>query len=396
MNIINTYRLPNTKFQRTPWHHLLRQLEKPDLLWTGDFNSRHAYWGYPDSSAAGRILLDLAYTHHLSLLNGVSTPTRTGNSVQRDTNHDLAWGRGRKTPDCRNLGETFGSDHRILEITVPLPNRQRGPNSIATELKDLDAFRKVATKFQTSTLDAWNHSLHTAHGQTTKTVQRNEDNPQIDGHLVTLWDKRHALTRSWKLTKLNKRLRDRIEDITQETQAYADKLATDNWLDICESADQAEWVGAVPAVNERSSPVRYQMALVGSAKLGEPRERVRHNRLLGSWPRCRVADRVGLPCCREQFTFSCAGRLYEFFVQTTLRLQAPTPPPSSSVLEVYGCSVGPFLGRFSNGLSQRDLPQRWVCGTGEVATRPNSEPPYKRRHKSHRCTLVVSKQHGEI
>ncbi|KAH7958445.1 hypothetical protein HPB49_001813 [Dermacentor silvarum] len=165
------------------------QLEKSDLLWTGDFNSRHAYWGYPDYPEAGRILLDLAHTHHLSFLNDVSTPTRTGNSVQRYTNPE--------PPDWRNLGETFGSDHCILEITVPLPNRQRGPKrgyySIATELSDWDAFRKVTTKFQTSTLDAWNHSLRTAHRQTTKTVQRNEDNPQIDRYLVTLWDKRHAL-----------------------------------------------------------------------------------------------------------------------------------------------------------------------------------------------------------
>ncbi|KAH7937842.1 hypothetical protein HPB49_016596 [Dermacentor silvarum] len=206
----------------------------------GDFNSRHAYWDYPDSSAAGRILLDLAHTHHLSLLSDVSTPTRTGNPVQRDTNPDLAWSRTRKTPDWRNLGETFGRDHFIFEITVPLPNRQRRPKrgyySIATKLTDWDAFRKVTTKFQTSTLDASNHSFRTAHRQTTKTVQRNEDNPQIDRHLVTLWDKRHALIRRWKRNKLNKRLRARIEEITQEAQEYADKLATDNWLDICEHA----------------------------------------------------------------------------------------------------------------------------------------------------------------
>ncbi|KAH7959802.1 hypothetical protein HPB49_013963 [Dermacentor silvarum] len=79
--------------QKQPRHSSPEKLEKSDLLWTGDFNSRHAYWGYPDSSAAGRILLDLAHTHQLSLLNDISTPTRTGNSVQRDTNPDLAWGR---------------------------------------------------------------------------------------------------------------------------------------------------------------------------------------------------------------------------------------------------------------------------------------------------------------
>ncbi|KAH7945382.1 hypothetical protein HPB49_010295 [Dermacentor silvarum] len=42
--------------------------------------------------------------------------------------------------------------------------------------------------------------------------------------------------RRWKRNKLNKRFRARIEEITQEAQEYADKLATDNWLDICEHA----------------------------------------------------------------------------------------------------------------------------------------------------------------
>ncbi|KAH7945380.1 hypothetical protein HPB49_010293 [Dermacentor silvarum] len=125
------------------------------------------------------------------------------------------------------------------KLPFPLPKRQspkRGYYSIATELTDWDAFHKVTIKFQTSTLDAWNHSLRTAHRQTTKTVQCNEDNPQIDRHLVTLWDKRYALIRRWKLNELNKRFRARIEEITQEAQEYADKLATDNCLDVCEHA----------------------------------------------------------------------------------------------------------------------------------------------------------------
>ncbi|KAH7942094.1 hypothetical protein HPB49_020496 [Dermacentor silvarum] len=38
--------------QKQPRHSSPEKLEKSDLLWTGDFNSRHAYWGYPDSSEA--------------------------------------------------------------------------------------------------------------------------------------------------------------------------------------------------------------------------------------------------------------------------------------------------------------------------------------------------------
>ncbi|KAH7948940.1 hypothetical protein HPB49_003615 [Dermacentor silvarum] len=67
--------------QKPPGHFLAYKAETH-----ADFNSRHAYWGYPDSSATGRILLDLAHTHHLSLLNDLGIPTRSGNSVQRDTN----------------------------------------------------------------------------------------------------------------------------------------------------------------------------------------------------------------------------------------------------------------------------------------------------------------------
>lgn len=65
---------------------------------------------------------------------------------------------------------------------------------------------------------------------TTKTVQRTEDHPQIDRHLLNLWDNRHKILRKWRKNKLNKRLKCRIDSITKEAQEYADKLATDKWM----------------------------------------------------------------------------------------------------------------------------------------------------------------------
>ncbi|KAH7960365.1 hypothetical protein HPB49_018968 [Dermacentor silvarum] len=271
---------------------------------------------------------------HAQLALGPSVPTQPASHVMSSKRRQLfLW--TRKTPDWRNLGETFGSDHCILEITVPLPNRQRSPKhgyySIATELTDWDAFRKVTTKFQTSTLDAWNHSLRTAHRQTTKTVQRNEDNPQIDGHLVTLWDKRHALIRRWKRNKLNKRLRARIEEITQEAQEYADKLATDNWLDICESAVCHRNLAARTSAPEASPVSPDPDQLQGMATVAA-RMRYRRRKLM---PELSFGSTSGgpssLPC-------NTKANLLEFFALLKAHLKPDVPGNATEAAASEHCS----------------------------------------------------------
>ncbi|KAH7977027.1 hypothetical protein HPB52_023209 [Rhipicephalus sanguineus] len=59
------------------------------LVIVGGFNARHSSWGYPQEDIKGRKLYDLMALEGITLLTEPAYPTRTGNSVSRDTCPDL-------------------------------------------------------------------------------------------------------------------------------------------------------------------------------------------------------------------------------------------------------------------------------------------------------------------
>lgn len=71
--------------------------------------------------------------------------------------------------------------------------------------------------------------------QHTKTITRTESNPYIDQHLLTLWRKRRAVVKRWKRNKHNSALKERVHRLSHEAQEYADKLDTQNWLQLCKA-----------------------------------------------------------------------------------------------------------------------------------------------------------------
>ncbi|KAH9360903.1 hypothetical protein HPB48_003598 [Haemaphysalis longicornis] len=68
----------------------------------------------------------------------------------------------------------------------------------------------------------------------TKRIARTESNPYINQHLLTLWRKRRAIVKRWKHDKHNDMLKERLYRLNREAQEYADKLATQNRLQVCE------------------------------------------------------------------------------------------------------------------------------------------------------------------
>lgn len=107
---------------RTFIHKVEQLAEDNTVLLCGDFNVPHTAWGYSKATAKGCSLLEETTEAGCQLLNDPSVPMRHGTSVQRDTNPDMAFS---KSADLRwrNPGETLGSDHFILEITIPLRGR---------------------------------------------------------------------------------------------------------------------------------------------------------------------------------------------------------------------------------------------------------------------------------
>lgn len=66
------------------------RLAQQKLLIVGDFNAAHPTWGYKQATAKGTKLYDAMCQHQLTLLTDPEQPTRTGNSVSKDTCPDLA------------------------------------------------------------------------------------------------------------------------------------------------------------------------------------------------------------------------------------------------------------------------------------------------------------------
>lgn len=90
----------------------------------GDFNAQHRLWGYPETTEKGQHLLDDMTEMGYQLINDLETTTRNAlTSTQRDTNPDLTFLGETTRPlrvKWRNTEETLGSDHKILEIEIPI------------------------------------------------------------------------------------------------------------------------------------------------------------------------------------------------------------------------------------------------------------------------------------
>lgn len=74
-----------------------------------------------------------------------------------------------------------------------------------------------------------------AYQTNTKHVALSEKTPVVDPHLVHMWEGRRSLTKRWKRQRLNRKLRARIEQLTEQANEYARQLQANNWIQFCDS-----------------------------------------------------------------------------------------------------------------------------------------------------------------
>lgn len=238
VHILNIYcppKLKNVTFSET-FTQAMQVAGRDPLLIVGDFNAPSRLWGYPREDTRGRKLAELLSTLGLTLHTDPASPTRVGNSVQRDTCPDLTITRNIRHADWLNTQDTLGSDHCVLNTTVYMRPLKR-PLTQA-RIPDWTTFRTtlpIVDPLQ-SGYDTWSKSLTSTLKQHEQLIQLTETQTDVDNHLLHLWQARRSLTKRWKKQKHNRRLKKRILELTEQAAEYAAQLADTNWVDRCNTA----------------------------------------------------------------------------------------------------------------------------------------------------------------
>lgn len=238
--ILNIYSSPKSKGSDIP--AILTAAKRvagarDTLVVVGDFNAPAISWGYATDSPKGKLVERTIEDLNLSILNHPDTPTRTGNSVSRDTAPDLSLTSNAQHATWTNLGENLGSDHDIICTALNSPKIRKALGKII--LTDWDKFRKHQRSLNSNdaptSITEWVAQIKEAHKSTSKEITRTMEYPVVDRHLLRLWDDRRKLAKRWKRQKLNKKLQQRLSALAQESNEYARKLEQDNWVQFCSS-----------------------------------------------------------------------------------------------------------------------------------------------------------------
>ncbi|KAH7949102.1 hypothetical protein HPB49_005157 [Dermacentor silvarum] len=120
VHIINIYCPP--KFTSFTFSEIFTQAMqvagRDPLLIVGDFNATSRLWGYSREDTRGRKLAELLSTLGLTLHTDPASPTRVGNSIQRNTWPDLTVTGNIRHADWLNTEDTLSSDHCIINTTI--------------------------------------------------------------------------------------------------------------------------------------------------------------------------------------------------------------------------------------------------------------------------------------
>ena len=227
LNIYSPPRKPRVTFSEI-FLRAIKLADKDPLVIVGDFNAPSLHWGYHYEQARGRKLAGLISTLRLTLLTDPAYPTRMGNSVTRDTCPDLSLVKNAKDATWENLGDSLGSDHCLLRVTLlEKPAHKKWGQA---KLTDWQQFRNetIPPVLFSGGYAEWATHINHIQKKHLTTLQTNEEIPAVDTHLLHLWEARRSLTKRWKKQKTNRKLRTLITQLTEQAVAYAAQLSYSN------------------------------------------------------------------------------------------------------------------------------------------------------------------------
>ncbi|XP_077534382.1 uncharacterized protein LOC144146295 [Haemaphysalis longicornis] len=137
----------------------------------------------------------------------------------------------------RNTGETLGSDHCILEITVPL--KSKAPTPRTQGITDWNAYREALGGIpeHIEDIDKWTQALNEAARSATTEIELDDSAPQADSRLAHLLEVRNSIRDRWKKQRSNRKLRKRVALLNREIEKHCAVLCRQQWHAVCQEAD---------------------------------------------------------------------------------------------------------------------------------------------------------------
>ncbi|KAM7315618.1 hypothetical protein ISCGN_005401 [Ixodes scapularis] len=244
--VLNVYSNPSNRRQR--FRALLQKALKTagsqTLIAGGDFNAAEAAWGYGYNTAKGRNLAQDTQELDFALITDPAHPTRLGNSATRDTTPDLTFVRNAGTANVTwsNTTVDLGSDHAIIEIHVPTPDRMHGSKRTFT-WTNWEDFRKQRDRQQQheaeeiTDIEAWSRELVEDAKASTKTIETDVDTDKMDSRLAHLIEAKNSILARWTKQRLNRRLRKKVAELNRSIEEHCRTLNRQQWDEMCNAVD---------------------------------------------------------------------------------------------------------------------------------------------------------------
>ncbi|KAH7968942.1 hypothetical protein HPB52_012927 [Rhipicephalus sanguineus] len=192
--IFNVYSCPRSRTHC--FHRLITEFGNCGRVYVvcGDFNAPHPVWAYVQPQAKETRLWNGICSMRYTLLTDPERPTRTGNSRSRDTCPDLTFVRNTGPVVAHGpLEGHLGSDHYIVATILPLHGV--GRPELKLRITDWLKFRERRREPpEGQAYELWLHSVTEDLEATTRTLSTTNESPDIDPHLLHLWDARRGLT----------------------------------------------------------------------------------------------------------------------------------------------------------------------------------------------------------
>ncbi|KAG0425786.1 hypothetical protein HPB47_027069, partial [Ixodes persulcatus] len=186
-----------------------------------------------------RLLSELTHSLHLTLHTDPSSPTRIGNSAQRDITPNVTFSTGQLTHHTSTTPHTLRSDHCIISTCFTLKGIYTNPlPPSTTNTHRLGSFRSECPLPPTATCDSdlkqWTTHLLSAKQIATKTIDPPSPAEYVDTHLRNLWEAYTSLEQRWRKHTHRRNLRLKLQTLRTKIKTHALTLARNNWNNTCD------------------------------------------------------------------------------------------------------------------------------------------------------------------